>query len=179
MSRRVNQRELAEILDLSDVRVWELQREGLPIAEQGARGEANVYDTGAVVQWLIDRALARSGTDEARMKREILELDLKDKRRKDALEENALVPAEQVRPVWQGRVLAAAFYMQGRHSRLAAMLEAAQGIAARRTVLKQSDAEFLNHLGVHGERLQTAADELLAEIPEQRRERFFAELCEP
>jgi phage terminase Nu1 subunit (DNA packaging protein) len=165
MSRQVNQRELAEICDVTDVTIWEWQREGLPIASQGARGEANVYDTGAVIKFLIDRALARAGSTKEKLQLELLELDVKKKRAEEALREATLVPADQVAPIWESRVLAAAAYMTGRGGRLAAILETLPGIEAKRAELLRSDRQFLTHLGVNGEAMQVELEAFLARLP--------------
>lgn len=163
--REVNQRELAEILGVTTVTVWEWQGNGLPIARQASRGESNVYDTAAVIEWLIAQALARAGTEKERLEVEILQVELAEKRARQALREKTLVPADEVSPVWERRVLAAAAYMQQRASRLAGELERAASLEERRRVLKASDQEFLTHLGVNGEAIQDALDVFLARQP--------------
>jgi hypothetical protein len=162
IGKQVNQRELAEICGVTDVTIWEWQGEGLPIVNRGERGESNVYDTGAVIDWRIERALARSGTTKAQVELEIMKLDLKKKRAEDSVRENTLVPVDQVRPIWESRIRSAAAYMTGRASQLAGLLETVQGIEAKRAELKRSDSQFLSHLGVHGDKLQTALEEFLA-----------------
>jgi phage terminase Nu1 subunit (DNA packaging protein) len=167
MGKIVNQTELAIILGKSDVTIWEWQKDGLPIAKQGVRGTEHEYDTAEVIAWIEKRAEVRGGRTEkpaereARLRGDVLELELAEKR-------NVLVPTDQVRPVWESRVLAAAFYMQSRHSRLAALLEAANGIEAKRTLLKKEDADFLNKLGVEGERMQAEVDAMLERWPTKR-----------
>jgi len=176
MGKTVNKRELAEFLGKTERALTDWQQdEGLPILRKGARGEENEYDTEQVVEWLVQRALAKAGKGEsqrdreARLRGDVLELDLAEKR-------NTLVPSDQVRPVWDSRVLAAAFYMQGRHSRLAALLEAANGIEAKRTLLKKEDADFLNKLGVEGERMQAEVDALLGKLAENEAAAFLRRL---
>jgi len=162
MGKNVNQRELAEICSVTDVTIWEWQGEGLPIASQGTRGEANVYDTGAVIEFLIQRALARAGSAKARVELELLEIDLRKKKSEEALREDRLVPTDLVRPVWEGRVMAVAAFMIGRAARLAGIIEATPGIEGKRAELRRSDREFLTLLGVHGEQLQEALEAFLA-----------------
>ena len=175
MGRIVNKAELAELLDRSERQLTDDQAEGLPIRQRGERGQEHQYDTAEVIAWLIQRALAREGSTKAQVELEILQLNLKEKRAEDGLREGSLIPADQVEPVWQGRVLAAAAYMTGRASRLAAVLESAPGLEAKRAELRRSDREFLVHLGVHGERLQDALDAFLAKIePESVRALFSA-----
>jgi phage terminase Nu1 subunit (DNA packaging protein) len=175
MGKRVNQTELAEILGKSDVTIWEWQKDGLPIAKQGARGAEHEYDTAEVIAWLEQRAAARAGKGEsgrereARLRGDLMEIELAQKR-------NALVPADEVRPLWESRVLAAAFYMTGRHSRLAGILEATPGIEAKRLVLKKEDADFLTKLGVEGERMQVEVDAMLERLAEGEAQAFLRRL---
>src|ERR1700694_2099962 len=116
--KRVNQAELAEILGKSDVTIWEWQKEGLPIAKQGVRGTENEYDTADVIAWLEQRARVAAGKAEkasereARLRGDLLEFEIAEKNK-------VLVPSTEVRPVWEGRVLAAAAYMRSRASQLA------------------------------------------------------------
>jgi hypothetical protein len=175
MGRIVNKVELAEILDRSERQLTDDQDQGLPILHRGVRGQEHSYDTAAVIDWLIQRALARTGTTRSQVELEILQLDLKKKRAEDAVREGSLVPADQVAPIWNARVLAAATYMQGRSSRMAGILETVHGIQAKRQALQESDHQFLYHLGVHGERLQGALDAFLAKSdPEAVAELFNA-----
>src|SRR5712671_3835692 len=150
----VNQGQLAEILGKTDVTIWEWQQETppLPILERGAKGEEHKYDTATVIAWCIDREVRKSsgGSQKdrlARLQGDRLELDL-------ARDRGMLVPADEVKPLWESRVLAAAAFMASRASRLAGILEATPGLEAKRDVLKKEDTEFLKKLGVEGERMQ-------------------------
>lgn len=172
MGKTVNKRELAGILGKTERALTDWQEEGLPILHKGARGEENEYDTEVVVDWLVQRALARAGKTEsqrdreARLRGDKLELEL-------AQLNGSLVAADQVDPVWQSRVLAAAFYMTSRHSRLAGVLEATPGIEAKREILKREDADFLTKLGVEGVRMQAEVDALLERISAVEAEAFL------
>ncbi len=163
MGKTVNKRELAEILGKSERALTDFQEEGLPIHRKGARGEENEYDTEAVLEWLVQRALARAGKAEsqrdreARLRGDMLEIELAEKN-------GSIVPADQVDPIWQSRVLAAAFYIASRHSRLAGLLEATPGIEAKRELLKREDADFLSKLGVEGARMQAEVDAMLERL---------------
>lgn len=168
---RVNQTKLADILGYSDVTIWEWQKEGMPIAKKGERGEANEYDSAAVVAWLIDRAVKKVQSESpkdrlARLQGDALELDI-------AQKNGTLVPFEQVEPAWRSRVLAAAAFMQGRASRLAGILETTAGIEAKREVLKREDLQFLTMLGEEGERIQQVLDELLDKVSSDEAETFL------
>lgn len=161
---RVNKKTLADIMGVSERSLTEWQEnEGLPIATKGLRGQENVYDTEAVIAWQVSRALAKAGKTEsqrdreARLRGDKLELEL-------AKERGTLVPADQVGPIWESRVLAAAGFMASRQSRLASILEATPGEAAKREVLKREDADFLNKLGVDGERMQAVVDAVMKKL---------------
>lgn len=62
--RLVNQGELSEILDISKVTITNWCRDyGMPIAIQGKRGQANMYDLGEVFRWYgnwqVDKVLSK------------------------------------------------------------------------------------------------------------------------
>lgn len=173
MGAIVNQGRLAEILGRTDVTIWEWQNETppLPILKRGAKGEENEYDTAAVIAWWIEREVRKSsGTSQkdrlARLQGDKLELDL-------ARERAILVPADEVKPLWETRVLAAAAFMASRASRLAGILEATPGLEAKRDVLKREDAEFLKKLGVEGARMQAELQKLLEQVSAVQAEAFL------
>lgn len=164
MGRKVNKAELEQILGLSHTTLTEYQAEGLPIEKRGERGQEHEYDTAAVIEWLVNRALVRAGKSKSALELEVLELNVRELRAKDALREKTLVPTDEVRPVWEGRVLAAAAFMRSRASKLAGELEATPGLEAKRDLLRKADAAFLTHLGVEGERMQAAIEALLEKV---------------
>jgi phage terminase Nu1 subunit (DNA packaging protein) len=173
MGKVVNQTELAEIHGVSDVTIWEWQKAGMPILERGDRGNPNRYDVAATIFWRIarevEKAVGGKGSvkdrrDQVALEREELEL---------AEKKNLLVPVEQVEPVWNTRVLAAQALMLGRHSRLAALLEATPGVEAKRALLKEDDAAFLTRLGTHGESIQAELEALLARVSEAETAAFM------
>jgi phage terminase Nu1 subunit (DNA packaging protein) len=160
---KVNKRQLADVMCVSERTLTEWQDEGLPIARKGVRGEENEYDTGIVIAWHVQRSLTRAGKAEsqrdreARLRGDMLEIEL-------AKERHSLVPANEVKPVWESRVLAAAAFMMSRQSRLAGILEATPGIEAKRELLKKEDAAFLEKLGTDGERMQAVVQSMLAKL---------------
>lgn len=170
----VNKAELQGILDVSHQTLTEWQELGMPMERKGARGEENEYDTAKVISWQINRAEERAGgSAKSRLEMELLELEVREKRARDGVREKTLVPVDQVRPVWVSRVLAAAAFMQNRHSRLSAILEATPGIEAKRELLKREDAGFLTKLGVEGEHLQAELEKLLEQLPAAEVEAFM------
>lgn len=177
MGMTVNQTQLAELLGVSDVTIWEWQKlePPLPMLKQGARGEPNQYDLREVIGWYVAREVKKLAPKAAREEREAIELEL---RQLDLAErKNTLVPAAEVRPLWENRVLTAAAFMAGRHSRLAAMLEAAPGIEAKRELLKKEDANFLTKLGVDGERMQAELEALLARLAAEDASEFLRRIA--
>lgn len=160
---KVNKKQLADIVGVSERTLTEWQEEGLPIARKGMRGEENEYDTAVVFTWYARRALVLAGKSEtqrdreARLRGDMLEIQL-------AKEHGSLVPAGEVKPVWESRVLAAAAFMMSRQSRLAGILEATPGIEAKREFLKKEDAIFLEKLGVDGERMQAVVQSMLSKL---------------
>lgn len=158
----VNQSRLTEILGVSDVTIWEWQKEGLPVVKLGDRGLPNEYDTVAVIKWRIAREVAKLGPqtvkdETAKVALEIMQMERDEKKA-------ILVPVEEIAPTWQSRVLSAAAYMHSRHSRLAGLLDATTGVEGKRQLLKQEDAEFLTRLGVSGAQIQEEVEALLAKV---------------
>jgi hypothetical protein len=177
MAMTVNQTQLAELLGVSDVTLWEWQKleKPLPILKQGARGEANQYDLRAVLAWYVAREVDKRAPKSAREERDAIDLEI---RQLDLAErKGTMVPAAEVRPLWDNRVLTAAAFMAGRHSRLAAMLEASPGIEAKRELLKKEDANFLTKLGVEGERMQAELDALLARLAAEDASEFLRRIA--
>lgn len=163
MGKVVNKAELEEIVGISHTTLTEYQEEGLPVAKRGARGQEHEYDSAEVITWLINRALARAGKAEsqrerlARLQADRAEFELEKDRK-------VHVPTEEVEPVWKTRVLSAAALMLTRQSRLAGLLEATEGVEAKRELLKREDAAFLTRLGANGEQLQAEMEDLLAKV---------------
>ena len=166
MSRIVNKAQLAELHGVSEETLTRWQGEDMPVLEHGDRGLSNRYDVGATIRWRIQRAIDRAGAgDPVRARREQIALD----REKLALcgLKAQLVPADEVQPIWQLRALATAAFMLSRHSRVAALLEAAPHLEAKRRVLKASDVAFLKALGTHGDAIQHAFERFLSQLPER------------
>lgn len=53
----VNKAELAEIVGKSERTLTTWQKNGMPIAHDGARGEQNKYETSEVIEWMIEREI--------------------------------------------------------------------------------------------------------------------------
>jgi len=177
MAMTVNQTQLAELLGVSDVTLWEWQKldPPLPMLKQGVRGEANQYDLAAAIKWYAAHEVLKIGRKSAREERDAIDLEI---RQLDLAErKGTMVPAAEVKPLWDNRVLTAAAFMAGRHSRLAAMLEASPGIEAKRALLKKEDANFLTKLGADGERMQAELDALLARLATEDASEFLRRIA--
>lgn len=95
--RVCNQTELAQILGVSDVSVWEWQKLGMPILKRGARGQENLYDTAAVIAWKVDHEVTKvKGPESAKDRLARLQADkvLRELQQMDRL----LIPAHQLEP---------------------------------------------------------------------------------
>lgn len=177
MGKKVNQTELAEIHGVSDVTIWEWQKDdAFPILQRGERGEANYYDTAAVFEWRVRRALVTAGKAEsqrdreARLRGDMLEIELEKER-------GVIVSAADVEPVWSQRVMAAAAYMMSRQSRLAGIMEATPGIEAKREILKKEDASFLTKLGINATAMQQDLQDLLNKVSKEEADAFLRRLA--
>lgn len=174
----VNKRELSELLNVTERTLTDWQDDGLPIANRGVRGQEHQYDTVAVVRWLTERAEAKARAAEtaydrlARTRADRLEMQV-------ASERGGLVPTADVEPMWRMRVLATAIFMRGRDARLAALLQLAPGIEAKREILKREDAAFLAFIGTRGRCLQTEVETLLAQLAAADAEAFLRRVAGP
>jgi len=171
MAKIVNKRELGEIIGVSEQTLTTWQSEGCPMVTHGARGEENCYDTVAVITWRVERAVRQALPESQRDRLTRLQADLIDLQL--AEKSKQLVPVDQVEPVWVSRVLAAAAWLQSQPSRLAGILEATPGIEAKRALLKIEFTNFLSNLGINGEAMWQALEELLGRLAESEREEFF------
>lgn len=94
MGRIVNQTELAEIIGVSDVTIWQWQKDGMPVEARNLRGQSNEYDTAKVHAWVVDREVKKVRAESPRdaLYREqtrLAQLQIAEK-------ERALVPAIEV-----------------------------------------------------------------------------------
>ena len=95
--RLVNQTELAEIVGVTDVTLWEWQKLGMPIHEKTARGKANTYNTADVIAWKIQFEVDKVRGGEAPKDR-LARLQSEKLLRELQVLDGRLVPAEQIEP---------------------------------------------------------------------------------
>ncbi len=61
MGKRVNKKELADILGLTEKTLTKYQKNGMPIEIAGGRGSRNEYDTQCVIEWFVTQRLIKAG----------------------------------------------------------------------------------------------------------------------
>lgn len=98
-----NKTDLAEILGVSERTLTDWQDEGMPIVARGERGQANAYDTVAVITWMEAReiAKARASTPRDRLdlaRERLVRIEIADKERK-------LVPMDEMRRLFDLAVI--------------------------------------------------------------------------
>ena len=102
----VNKRQLSEILGVSERSLTEWQKEGLHVASYADnRGQANEYESSAVIKWMIQREIERLGKERPRdrldrLKADAIELDIKERT-------GELSPATMFERAWSDHILAA------------------------------------------------------------------------
>jgi len=147
MGKKVNKKELAEIVGFDERTLTEWQQEDPPLPIKGRaerRGQSHQYDTADVIQWLIQRSTQAAGQETprdrlARLQSEEIELRLLEKR-------GVLVQADKVEPMWAGMVSAARAFLRSEVNRLAQLLQHADGVEAKRDLLSDTFDEFLTKL---------------------------------
>ena len=61
MGKRVNKKELAAILGVTEKTLTSYQKNGMPIEVAGGRGSRNEYDTKRIIEWVVTQRLAKAG----------------------------------------------------------------------------------------------------------------------
>lgn len=61
MGKKVQKKELADVLGVTEKTLTTWQKNGLPIEVQGGRGQRNTYDTESVINWMITQRIAKMG----------------------------------------------------------------------------------------------------------------------
>lgn len=59
MAKVVNQTELAEIHGVTDVTLWNWQKEGMPVEKISTRGLPNEYDVPKTIEWRVSREVKK------------------------------------------------------------------------------------------------------------------------
>ena len=61
MGKRVNKKELAAILGVTEKTLTSWQKSGMPIEVAGGRGSRNEYDTQIIIDWIVTQRLVKAG----------------------------------------------------------------------------------------------------------------------
>ncbi|HEZ4518627.1 TPA: terminase small subunit [Neisseria meningitidis] len=123
----VNKRQLSEIVGVSERSLTEWQKEGLPVASYADnRGQANEYESAAVIRWMVQRELERLNKEKPRdrldrLKADAIELDLKERT-------GELAPAALFERAWADHILAARTEFLTLPEQLAIELSATAGV---------------------------------------------------
>ena len=123
----VNKRQLSEIVGVSERSLTEWQKEGLPVASYADnRGQANEYESAAVIRWMVQRELERLNKEKPRdrldrLKADAIELDLKERT-------GELAPAALFERAWADHILAARTEFLTLPEQLAIELSATVGV---------------------------------------------------
>ena len=123
----VNKRQLSEIVGVSERSLTEWQKEGLPVASYADnRGQANEYESAAVIRWMVQRELERLNKEKPRdrldrLKADAIELDLKERT-------GELAPAAFFERAWADHILAARTEFLTLPEQLATELSATAGV---------------------------------------------------
>jgi hypothetical protein len=182
MGKKVNKRELAELLGYSETALTDMQGEDppLPIQHKGERGEENAYDSAEAIAWLMQRAVRKaSGAETQRDRLTRLQADAIE--RDNRIKEGELVLVGEIEPTHRNLSLALAAYLTNRKSRFAGelVIVAPQGIEAIRKVVGEGDAEILTAFGTDGMRMLEEIDRLLAKLSSDEADAFLKRIAGP
>lgn len=145
MSHRVNQRQLSEITGVSQVSLWQWQKEGMPFIRAEENGVANEYDTVDVIAWMIARAVQK-GEKEAEKDR-LMRLQADKIQREFDLQDGVLVNVAEVEPAWMSIAGAIRQTVLAQSARLTPLLTTMAGDAdAIRELLDDDAREMLTKL---------------------------------
>lgn len=103
MAKVVNQTELAEIHGVTDVTLWNWQKEGMPVLKVSTRGLANEYEVPKTIEWRVAREVKKVREESPRdmLYREqtkFVQLQIAEK-------QGALVPAAEVEQKYERLVV--------------------------------------------------------------------------
>lgn len=144
MGKIVNKRELQEIIGTSHQSLWNWDREGMPVLTRGENGEANQYDTEAVIAWMVARATAKGERESekdrlTKLQADEIEMRLAEKRRE-------LINVTEIEPAWTAQVLATRQSLLTLPQRLAPQLVNAATADAIRALLEEAIEDSLTKL---------------------------------
>ena len=145
----VNKRQLSEIVGVSERSLTEWQKEGLPVASYADnRGQANEYESAAVIRWMVQRELERLNKEKPRdrldrLKADAIELDLKERT-------GELAPAALFERAWADHILAARTEFLTLPEQLATELSATAGVEIDPDAIASHTNKALEKLANYG-----------------------------
>lgn len=141
----VNQRQLSEVLGVSQVTLTEWQRQGLPMNAREANGLENEYDTAKVIAWMIQRDLARAQSHSARERLDRIRAEREELAlRKDIGE---LVSVEHLEPMLDRYVMEVAGNVDGLAEKYALLLQQVTDVEGQHQLLRSLAKEIRDALG--------------------------------
>ncbi|WP_157959211.1 terminase small subunit [Marinomonas shanghaiensis] len=66
MGKKVQKKELADILGVTEKTLTTWQKNGMPIEIVGGRGQRNTYDTEDVIEWLVTQRMMKAGVGQGK-----------------------------------------------------------------------------------------------------------------
>ena len=140
----VNKSALSGIVCVSEATLTEWQKLGLPMVYHAGRGGSNQYDTGQVIDWMIEREVSKLRDESpkdrlSRLQGDKVEIEIAEKLKE-------LVPVSEIEPTWLAMVASAKSYLRSQPDRLVQLLEVTDGIEAKRDLLAESFDEILQKL---------------------------------
>lgn len=124
---KVNKRQLADIVGVTEQALTNWQKEGLPVAAYADKnGLANEYDTVAVIRWLVQRELERLNKEKPRDRLDRVKAELAELERDEKL--GQLAPAALFERAWADHILAARTEFLTLPEQLAIELSATAGV---------------------------------------------------
>ncbi len=144
MAKRVNKKELSDILGISERTLTEWQKEGMPIAFDGDRGQSNEYDTAHVIEWYVNREKARAQVETPRDRLYLAQEELA--RIQIAEKHRTLVAVAELEPLYADLVVTFRQRMLAIPGRLAPLLETTAGMDNKRALLAEAIDEALTEL---------------------------------
>lgn len=153
----MNQTQLSRVMGVTDVTLWEWQKQGLPVLVRGQRGQSNLYDTHAVIVWKVDFEVKKASGPESQKDR-LTRLQADKAEMENAVMRGELIPAVEIEPAWAGVVMAVKQALLPLGIRLAPLLESTSGVDAKRELIDEEVRDVLLKLSTYGQSIDLGPD---------------------
>ncbi|MBP4049009.1 terminase small subunit [Chromobacterium violaceum] len=141
---QVNKRTLSDILGISERSLTEWQKAGLPIEIEGGRGSENLYDTAAVVKWMVRREVTKAVAETPRNRLDSIRADREELALARDLDEVA--PAALYEEAWKNHIMAARTELLALPETVASSLAALYDVDVDPTLIQQPIEAALSKL---------------------------------